>query len=310
MRRHSYLLLLLLGSVGTRVGGAATTQELKAQNLLFNQFDTVGYTRAAFLSGFDMREMGQKGAPEARAIANLPFALRVPFLTFVSALRSLSPTALGTLAPSYGTVAVGAKEFSPPQGIGMASSRTCYIGILQKGSQPDIHALFKAAKVEVIEGLRVWVWSIPPYEGHPKVTTFYASHVGRSYFVLTNDRDVFDNMVKQLTTWKGGPDGILGWTTFSAYDYWLYRPASGMIANGKALAFFADLAKSQSHIQIYVGGGAGKEGIQKEFPASGHIEYRRISPDTWQATVPLTEEQTTLSALLQLLGHFGYGIAI
>ena len=157
---------------------AATPPEVRAEAVLFNQFETVAYTRTDLLSGFDIRELDQD---ERHTIPELPFTLRLPFVTLVGGLRALGSTALRVLGQSYTAFAVGAKNFTPPHGFGIFNSQACYIGIAERGAQLNLVSVFSQAKSDVIAGTRAWVWSIPPSEGHPVVTTFYAAQIADLY---------------------------------------------------------------------------------------------------------------------------------
>jgi hypothetical protein len=109
--------------------------------VLFKHFETVAYSRTDFLSRSDAHD------PK---VADSTVDLRSPFLLLLGGLRALGPNAPSDLENGYGSALVGAKDFVAPEGLGMVSSHSCYIGILEDGSQPNIDSDFRQASSESI----------------------------------------------------------------------------------------------------------------------------------------------------------------
>ena len=294
---------------------AETLPDVRAQAVLLRQFETVAYVHTDLLANYETRDLGQgdtNGAP------NLSLALRLPFVPLVAGFRALGPGTVRTLEQSYPAFFVGAKDFRPPEGFGMFSSSDCYIGIAKRGTQPDIVSVFSQAKPDFVAGTRVWVWSIPPSEGFPKPTFYYAAQIAESFLLIANDQQIFSNAARELISSETLPIGIPGWKTFSSHDYWAYRPLSrttavgqlGRAASGaRALTFFADIDKRESRVQMYVSDEI-TETMPNDLPASKVVQYRRVASGIWQATIPLVEGQVTTDALYQIFYYLGFGVVL
>ncbi len=92
--------------------------------------------------------------------------------TLATGIHASGPGTIRILEQSYTAFTVGAKDFTPPQGLGIFTSHDCYIGIARRGPKPDLVSVFNLAKPDFIAGARVWSWSIPPFEGYPRSTFF------------------------------------------------------------------------------------------------------------------------------------------
>ena len=147
------LLCVTLASHSAIIGRAETISERRATSVLFNRFETVVYTRTDFLS----RTSGHNSNYVDSAIR-----LRLPFLELLGGLKVLGTDAASVVLDKYSAALVGAKDFAPPVGLGMVSSRKCYIAILNSGDQPNIEPTFHQAAYELIDGRQVWTWSAPP----------------------------------------------------------------------------------------------------------------------------------------------------
>ena len=295
-----------------------TETERQAEVALFvSQFETVAYTHSDLLSNFDMGELGQK---DMHAVPVPPLALRLPFVVLAAGLRALGPTALQTLGQSYTAFALGAHDFKPPEGLGMFTSRDCYIGVASGNLRPDVTKVFNSVKTEFISGTAVWAWSIPPSEGYPREMNFYAAQIGSSYLLLTNDQQMFKDTASLLLSASAAPDEIPGWETFSTHNYWVYRSLNGIktakladpkgiTSDARVLTFFANIDKKRATVQVHVEAKAA-DTMPNGLPASKWIQYHRAGPGTWEATIPLVQEPSAISALYQIFGYFGFGVVL
>lgn len=148
---------------------AETSVEQRAASVLLQQFETVAYSEADLLT-----------APQAdsaeREVDSLK-EMRLPFFEFLGGLESLRPSLSGKLAGRCKAVLAGAKAFTAPSGLGAVHSRRCYVGTLKDGSALKIVAEFSQTASELMDGRRVWTWSVPPSEGDAGPTEFYAAQI-------------------------------------------------------------------------------------------------------------------------------------
>jgi hypothetical protein len=295
---------------------AQTGTEVRAASVLFKQFEVVAYTKTAFLSSSE---------PHGVADVDSESHLRLPFLALLGSLRYLGKTTETGIEESYSSVVVGAREFISPQGLGMVNSSTCYIGILRSGAQPNIASYFRQATYESIEGRQVWTWSVPPYEGYPKPTTFYAAQIEDSYFVLSNNLQDFQAVTTSLTASEHATAafmGVPGWNAFSTQDYWLYRSirrsgavdpnAAGtslLAPDVSAIIFFADAGKRQGTVRVL-----SSDTTMKTKPnVLPDSELSRLQPQgagVWQASLPLGADEPSFDTMFHLFYFLGYGVSI
>ena len=308
-------IMFIFCPLGTLNCTAATVQEMRAEAVLFRRFDTVAYTHADLLVDYDIRELDQS---KRHVATDLPLSLRLPFVYLVGGLRILGPNALSTLSQSYTAFAVGATDFRPPEGLGMFSSHNCYIGVMNGGPHPNLDSIFSSAKAKFLDGMPVWVWSAPPYEGQPRTTTFYAAQVANSYLLLANDQGVFSDVLSALRSSTDVSISLPGWEAVSAHDYWLYQSLSqipnsrirgGDRARAPALTFFADVNKRESSVLVYLTDTT-MNNTPDGLPASKLCHYQHVAAGIWQANLRLAQEPTTVSALYQILAAFGFGVVL
>src|SRR3569833_3947719 len=146
------MLLLLLGS---SKGYADSNFEGQAAAVLLQRYETVVSARSRVLSQlhFDSshQEFGRR-------------YLGLPFVYLMGGLKAVGRGTLAALERSSEVVLMGAKDFEPPAGLGVASLRACYIAALTPRSASAFGAEFGNVKVMAIEGRPVWTCAIPPSE--------------------------------------------------------------------------------------------------------------------------------------------------
>src|SRR5271170_3574346 len=232
--------------------------ETRAASVLFKQYETVVYTNASLLSDLNARDFTK----DVDSLANL----KLPFIELLGGLKALGPNTEKDVEKSYSAFLVGAKNFVGPEGLGMFHSRTCYIGVLEGATQSALEPDFRKASYEFIGGRRVWIWSISPDEGYSKPTKFYAAQIAGLYFVMTNNREDFEEAANALTVAENSKPAsisVSGLETFRTHKYWAYRliRRSGIINSDTAgirnptpevvaLTFFADVDQRESFIQV------------------------------------------------------------
>lgn len=297
-------------------GYTETNPEHRAALVLLKQFETVAYTRTAFLSSSDTLSPN-----EVDSAADL----RLPFLELIGALKVLGPDASRDLETSYSAVLVGAKDFVGPKGLGAVTSRKCYVGILEGGAQPNVEPDFRQASHESIGGRQVWTWSTGPSEGASKPNEFYAAQISNSYFLMTNNREDFQeaaNALASVQAFKPTLIGVPGWETFSKYGYWAHRSIhrNGAISSAAAgihdltpdlmtLTFFADVDRKESFLRVF-SSDKSTETAPKVLPQS---ELKRLQPlggGVWQAAIPLSKDEAGFDLLFEVFFRFGFGAAL
>ena len=129
---------------------------------------------------------------------------------------------------------------------------------------------------------------------------------------------MFSDVERSLLSAGTAPGGIPGWETLSTHDYWVYRPLPkatklpylDRIAPGaRALTFFADIDKKQSHIQVYTSDKS-ENTMPDGLPASKWAQYHRMDPGIWEATIPLDQAATSVGALYEIIAYFGFGVVL
>jgi hypothetical protein len=313
-RKASTAVIVAFYSLGGFVCSANTDSEMRAATVLLGRFESVARTNTDFLlNGFDDRGVQSDGMA----------GLRLPFLPMVAGLRRLGgPNTEHDIERNYTTVLVGAADFVSPEGLGAVSFRGCYIAVREHDARPDIATAFSQAKYELSQGEPVWTWSMPPYEGHPSVTMFYAAQVARSYFVLTNDRHDLEEIAKELSS--GGlssvPAAVTDWTTLRTHQYWVHRSIrrsktvdgsaaalTSMSSTVVEIALFSDM-DGRGRLRVYDSDKSGKT-TPKDFRASEVMRFQPAGAGIWQATIPLTKDDAAGIALFQALYFFGFGVS-
>jgi hypothetical protein len=316
-RLFAAVALIAFHLFGPLTGHAETGPKTRAASVLFKRFETVAYARTDFLSNLDIRNFGE----DVDSLGDLRF----PFIELIGGLHGLGPNAGRDVGKGYSAFLAGAKDFAGPEGLGMVSSRTCYIGMVEGGAQPDIEPDFRQASYESIDGRQVWTWSMPPYEGYPRPTKFYAAQIAGSYFVMTNNREDFQEAVNALTSAENSESASIsapGWETFSAHKYWVYRlfRRSGVVNSDAAgirdltpdviaLTFFADVDKRESFLRVLSSDKSVKT-APKIFRAAELNHFQPLEPGIWQATIPLSKDEAGFDALFEVFYRFGFGVAL
>jgi hypothetical protein len=305
--------IVAFSSLCYMTGHAQTSQEIRAASALFEQYETVAYARADLSAGSDTN-----GPLHVDSVVNL----KLPFEELIAAIHILGPTTAADLRNGYGSVLMGAKDFVPPKGIGAVRSRKCYIGVLEGRVQPNIEADFGNTSHELIGGRRVWTWSTRSSNETPSPTEYYAAQIANSYFVMTNNPQDFEQIVRAITSGessKSAPTGVFGWETFSTHKYWMSRllrrdgVASPIAAGIKelspdlaALVFIADVDQRRGSLMVLSSDRAMKT-VPSVFLDSESNRLQPLGSGIWQTTIPLTNDQAGFNTLFRVFYSFGFG---
>ena len=291
----------------------------RAARVLFQQFDTVAYSSTDVLSRFDNPGPND---PNSGSKPSLPITLRLPFVQLIGGLRILGHNTMTDLLRNYTGVFVGAKGFTPPDGIGMVSSQKCYISILRPNGRSIIESDFGQAKHESLNGNDVWTWSAPPYEGYPRPTTFYVAEIENTYLLMTNNLLEFRETIRNLTSGnsKVGTK-VPGWEPLGVDQYWVSRsirrteakradvtgPTQGT-PSLVVLRFVIDEAMN-SHIEADSSDSIFNTNIEG-LPASEVLHYEPKGAGVWQASIPLSKDPATTTELFRVFFFFGFGVSL
>jgi hypothetical protein len=278
---------------------------VQAQAFLFQHFETVGHVNAAALERFDLQEKIPENALNSGT--PMPLAWRLPYALLVAGLRGLGSNTLAVIAEAYPAFYLGAKNFQPPRGLGVSTSLNCYVAVSREGVGRKLDSVFKGAKVRVFGKAIVWEWSLPPYEGHPESTTFYAAHIINHYLVVCNRPELVESAVLRVPISKPEVD-LPDWFTFRNYEYWLHR-RSPDIPHARSIILVADFAARGGRIIVALEPGHLR--IRNfTLPMSNQIRFEEISSAVWEAKVPVGDDVAALGALLTTFAYFGYGVAL
>jgi hypothetical protein len=306
-------------SCGYLTAEVADESRTRAGDVLFQQFETVAYASTDVLTRF--QKPGAK-EPQSDVSLKLPIALRLPFVQLIGGLRILGQTAMVDLERNYSGVLVGATGFIPPDGFGMVSSLDCYVALLRPDGQPLAESVFGQAELKSIDGIRVWAWSAPPYEGYPHITNFYASEIDNQYLVISNDLSHFTDTVRKLATVISIKAPKVGnREPFTTDKYWLYRPVQwgettpnidatkspeGRLS-ALVLKFSADADGMKCRMEVD-GSSDLTETVRKGLPGSDVLHYEPTADGVWQASFPLSKDPATTTTLFRVLSLFGFGV--
>ena len=301
---------LQLGSVCSY---AQTTQGAQAAAVLARNFETVVYTDSRFLLNF-------KGDVDHDESFN---DLRLPFIELVAGLAPVSFAAENDIEKAYGSLMVGAKDFRNPGGAGLVNSHKCYIATLETGAEPDLSNDFSHAVPAMIDGNKVWTWSLPPGEGAPVTTFFYAGQIAKHYFVLADNKEDYLKAVLALTRGHIAPlrsSSVFNLQDFASHSYWAYRnlkreevadPESAGIAqigsDIKAISFYADIAKREGTVRVLTSDADMKQ-VPNILPQSELYRFQSQGAGIWQAAFPLSRDHAGIERTAQLFTALGSGI--
>jgi len=316
MARWSKALLqasTLLLPFGCSRGYADANLENQAAALLVKHYETVVSARSKVLSQLHFDHPERDFGPKY---------LGLPFMYLMAGLKTVGPNTLAAVEAGSVTVLTGAKDFVRPAGLGMVSSRTCYIAILTPGAGQTLPSGFSKVKVALIDGRTVWTWSIPPPEGYKTAINFYAAILTSSFLVVANDREDFREVANALAKGTAQADLLVGradLTALRAHAYWAYRSIrraegsdtlasglSGLPVSAIGLQLFTEYDDGKLFFNVLVPddrSGSTPGGL----PSSESIRFQRARAGVWQAVIDLTTRQTT-SAVFQAMSYFGYGV--
>jgi len=273
---------------------------------LFDQFETVFYAKATALASSNVRDF-----------------TRLPFDLALRGLEELSKGESGrVLGKSYG-IAVGTKDYLPPNGLGMVRSTFCYIIFLKQFE--DINQYFKQPVASAV-GVPIWQWtaSLEEFgENEPKPSVLYVSELERSYLVISNDLQQLQNVITQLVSSQGEAarvsKTIPDWTDLGRHTFWGYRRYRHKEQPNRGAAGMQNITSAAQSLYLYADEGekAGVLRLRSSTESDATADnlnatkmlppFKKIGAGVWQSVVPLSFQDTDPDPVFAIAWLFGFG---
>ena len=319
IRRRLCTLIFLLGVVliAPEQCRADAKRESRAAAILFDQFETVFYSKSNLLSGSPARP--QLLTRDAKY-------MRFPFAYLLQGLDSLGSHASDTFLQKSEAVLVGAKDFRPPAGLGAVRSKRCYVIILDNHAVFDLSNYFHQAPVASVASSPLWNWTttIGEFgEDDPRPSSLFAIQVASSYLVVSNDLAELKAVAGKLADGSDNPrvlSDLRDWGFVSDHKVWGYRRyrhddvadrmAAGMsdVSPGaKALIFFADLDKKTATIRLLCSI-SDERTVAKMNARAMFPPFKSSGPEIWERTVPLSGDEDSFEQMFAVIGLFGFAV--
>jgi hypothetical protein len=308
-----YLLSILVLMVWRNALGG-TDSKLMAASALSARFESVFYLEADSL--LDSGSASASGSHDS---------IRIPFVYFIGALKSLGDDVSRKTLENGQGVLVGASDFEAPAGLGTVRSRRCYILLLAPRSKFNLDNYFTGSPATSESGSPVWNWSssLGEYgEMDSRSSSLYATQLGNSYVLVSNDRDEILNISRQLTS-ATAPEHMIGsdvWASVSQHEFWGYRRyrhggigdrraagASFLSPAAEALVFFGNFDNGAATLRLVTP--AGDKTSVSTLRWAGLPQFKELGAGVWEAAIPLQKggEQVT-EQLFFVTSLFGFGV--
>jgi hypothetical protein len=312
------LVLLILASCSRRTTNS--TAESDAASGLSRQFETVFYETSQFLSSSAAYDH-----LSAQETNNLQF----PFVYLRGALDALKNHASADLLANSDAVLVGARDFHPPAGLGAVRSQRCYVAILKDGGGFDFRKYLREGPLFSDVGTPVWNWSASLGEfgeGDPKPSSLYATQVGQSFVLVSNDVHELQTLAQQLASPGRNSEtsnDIREWASVSKHEVWGYRRyrhvgiadpmAAGMAdvtGSAEELIFFVQPDHKTLVLQLF----AEDQGTAERINAGmtkARIAWSPLGPSgtgSWDSTIRLSGDENSAELTFIVVGLFGFAV--
>lgn len=313
MRRNKKLFVfgiyfVLLCSCGVKES-LAQQDESKTAVALFQQFETVFYTKTALLHEARVQDF-----------------VHVPFALLLSGLEKLHAGESKRVLDHSSAILVGTKNYQLPNGLGIVRSTFCYIVILRAYS--DIAAYFSQPVASTV-GIPVWNWTADLDEfgeNEPKPSSLYVSEVDHFYLVVSNDLQEIESVVDRLVSPSREAARFLAtipeWPEMSQRSFWGYRryrhdrinsrDAAGMhnvTPAARSLYLYSDQPQRAGVLRLR---SATQDDTTADKINSAHMipPLKLIGPGLWQSVFPLDFENKDPDPVFAVAWLFGFGQVI
>ena len=278
--------------------------ERQASAFLQERYETVVGTRSNLLSQLHLS--GPKADPYIQHLGT-------PFIYLIAGLKAVGPTTFSVVEASSELVLTGARDFTGPTGLGMVMARFCYIAVLADGERQAIANEFSKIPPSALGGMAVWTWSVPPFEGHDREITFYAT-LSDTVFVVANDRqdllDALDAMAKQPNIANSSTDSAS--ESVRKHGYWAQsdpRQRSWKLLPFPAVKIELWTRLDDDRLILKVV----PEDPSTQLPAAesvvGLIQLQRRQAGILEATLPL-RASPTMMYIFQAMSLLGYAVVL
>jgi hypothetical protein len=294
----------------------------RAASALFEQFETVLYSKSRYVSTWDTYN------PLPRDEAS---QLRYPFAYLWEGLDALNKNAsVETLASSDATL-LGAKDFRAPKELGEVRSTRCYAVVLKSGSAFDFHKYTVGANESFSNGMQIWSWSAvlgefgeEDHRPSNRPSTLFATQVGKSYLLVSNDVAELQQLQRRLTlpiTKEEHAKAINKWEGLLEHEMWGFRQyrqagvqnrmASGMDdvpPGAESLMFYLDARNQTVIVRLNVDDSTSEFAVAKLYSSNRLPPPRTSGSGAWKVAMPLSGNQESSDRTFILMGMFGFAV--
>lgn len=315
-------LVVLLSGCHRNQEPSQGTLELRASSALVGEYETIFYSKSRIL------------APDAATFMHISEAeasnLSYPFAYMQGALDNLGSGAHSSMIANSVAVLVGAKNFLAPAGLGPVRSQRCYVVILKRKSTFDLRKYIASAPVASAAGVPVLSWGakLGEYgEDDPKSSTLYASQLGQSYVLISNDLQGLENIAERLGPVNKGVQStseIPEWGTLSQHGEWAYRKyryieivdppsAAGMTdvtSSADSLIFYFNSDNRTGVLQLIASDKSTAERFNTSNTSSkiAWPPLKQTGAREWETMIPLAGDDASAESIFVVVGLFGFPV--
>jgi hypothetical protein len=310
--RGSQIVALLFAFLLVSWPSGAQTRESNAAAALFEHFETVFHVTPDQLSGSRDTDYGS--------------FVGIPFAYLLAGLGAVDTQIPATILASSEAVLVGDKDYRLPNGLGRVGSTFCYVVVLQRRGAFDLAKHFNKPTVAAVAGNPVWDWSAMLGEfgeNDLRPSSLYATQLGQSYLLVSNNLDELQGLARRLTSDNNGSKvlpGIREWQDVSQHRFWGYRryhhPESAV---ERAAGGTREIAPTAEALIVYTDSKE-RKGVLRLLSSSTEDQTARNINSTkmipalkpsgvraWQTTFPLSDANPFPNTSFGVLWLFGLG---
>jgi len=294
---------------------STTNNETRAAAVLFERFETVFHTSPALLS-----------APSADGSVDF---MGEPFAYLLLGLDKAGVQARKSVLADASAVLLGTKDYLPPNGLGRTVSTRCYAVVLRQGNSIEISRYVDKSTLLSTTGPQIWKWSASLGEfgeRDPRPSSVYATQIGHTFILVSNNLEELKNASEQLTALHNGPavTGIREWDDVSHHEFWGYRkyrhdqpPAAsttfagtkGIKPDAEALILYVDHKRNSGILRLL--GSKVDDGTAKSLTAEMTMPpLKPVGPGVWANIFPLADAGPYSETPFQIMWLFGLGVAV
>jgi hypothetical protein len=245
-----------------------------------------------------------------------------PFALLFGAFEALKPGLALESTKAASRFFVGARNFTPPRGLGTVRSERCYVIVFRDKKAIDLSKYAVKPNGAVNEhNLLTWTATLHEYgEAEPKPTVMHAFHSG-SFLTVCNDRPSAEFLARD--NFKPSSDRtLLVDERVMQAPLWAYRRYDRTTSPGLDSAGAAEIAQDAKALSLVVGQSLAEVTLTattvsdagttaERLNATGKLPtLRRERPGTWTTVIRFSGDEQSLERALVLLYLFGFGISV